>query len=310
VLPRFSVIIAVCNGAVTIGRAIESVLAQSYPAHEIIVVDDGSIDDTAEVVGGYGERVRYAYQTNAGVASARNAGARLATGEWLAFLDADDLYYPDRLRWHAEWIAEDPHLDFLTGDQEYRSPEGALLRRSMENTQAGRMLLGRAGPDGRVVMERDEEIAAFVDEHFGDTHTLSVPRAAFLGMGGYPLGFRVCEDVNLLIRLCAASRRIGVMCRPMAIYYIYEHSATRRDPLQSQELTVEALLALRQPLADARRAVKLGWRRALRRSRLNLAYVLLRRGHRSKAIRAVLPTLASGRIVDGLRDIASVLRGL
>ena len=114
--PRFSVIIPAYNAEAFIARAIDSVLAQTWPAHEILVVDDGSADSTARIVAGYGEGVRYLRQENAGVSAARNAGARAATGDWLAFLDADDWYYPDRLKWHAEWIAEDDGLDFLTGD--------------------------------------------------------------------------------------------------------------------------------------------------------------------------------------------------
>src|SRR5437868_527193 len=95
--PKFTVIIAVYNGARTIHRAIEPVLAQSLPPYALIVVDDGSTDGTATVVKAFSAAVKYRYQPNAGVSAARNAGAAAANGEWLAFLDADDWYYPDRL---------------------------------------------------------------------------------------------------------------------------------------------------------------------------------------------------------------------
>lgn len=91
---RVSVIIPVYNGADTIGRAIQSVFAQDYRSYELIVVDDGSTDSTADVVRGFGSRVRYARQENRGPAAARNAGAKLAGGEYLAFLDADDQWMP------------------------------------------------------------------------------------------------------------------------------------------------------------------------------------------------------------------------
>ena len=142
-LPTISVIIAVYNGGQTIGRAIESVRSQSALAHELIVVDDGSTDDTAAVVEKFGKHVRYIYQANAGAAAARNTGAAAAQGDWLVFLDADDWYYHDRLLWHAQWIERDASLDFLTGDYEYRRPDGSLISRSLEITQAGTALLSK-----------------------------------------------------------------------------------------------------------------------------------------------------------------------
>ena len=78
--PRFSVIIPAYNSAATLARAIDSVLAQSYPAHEVIVVDDGSTDGTSDVAARYGDKLRYIRQDNAGVSSARNHGAQAATG--------------------------------------------------------------------------------------------------------------------------------------------------------------------------------------------------------------------------------------
>ena len=123
--PRFSVIIPAYNAKDTLARALDSVLAQSWPAFEIIVIDDGSIDATAAVAASYGEKIRYLRQDNAGVSAARNHGARIASGDWLTFLDADDWYYLDRLKRHGEWIVRDTSLDFLTGDYEYRDTSGA-----------------------------------------------------------------------------------------------------------------------------------------------------------------------------------------
>lgn len=303
--PAFSVIIAVYNGERTIARAIESVLDQSWPAHELIVVDDGSTDRTGEVVRRYGPRVRSVRQRNAGVSSARNAGARAASGDWLAFLDADDWYYRDRLRWHGEWIARDGGFDFLSGDYEYRDADGSLISRSMEVTVSGRVMLAKAAGQREVIME-SAELAAFIEQHFGDTHTLSVPRAKFLRLGGYPVGRAVCEDVNFLIRLCADSRRVGIVCEPMGVYCVHSSSATRRDPLRSQELTVEALLPLDQELRDAPAYVYTGYLGRLRRARLNLAYALLRKQRGLDALRAVMPSVRNAPRTDGLRDVASI----
>lgn len=306
--PTFSVIIPVYNGSRTLARAIESVLAQSYPAGEVIIVDDGSSDSTARVVERFGRRVIYLHQPNSGVSAARNAGAKRASGEWLAFLDADDRYYVDRLRWHAEWIMRDPSLDFLTGDYEYHRPDDSLISRSMEITEAGAALLGKAKGQREVVMTM-REMAPFIENHFGDTHTLSIPRRTFFALGGYPVGRAVCEDVHLLIRLCARSRRVGVICEPMGVYVIHAASATRRDPLRSQQLTVEALQPLKTELAQESDVIRRGFRGRLRKARLNVAYALLRRRRPIAAIGAVLPSLIENFGLTSVRDLASILRG-
>ncbi len=337
--PKFSVIIPVYNGAPTVGRAIESVLTQTYPAHEVIIVDDGSIDATAQAVAPFGSRVRYIYQSNGGVAAARNAGANHATGEWLAFLDADDWYYPNRLRWHAEWIQEDAGLDFLTGDYEYVKPDGSRISLSMEVHESGRQILDKVpsavmdkAPSSvidkahsahmdksrsacsRVVMSA-HDLETFVADHFGDTHTLSVPRHTFLALEGYPAGlknsletnFKIGEDVFFLAKLCAVSQRVGVVCTPMAAYVIHDGSATRKDPLSAQIENVRTLVALKTASAHFPPPIKRGVYQRLRNGRLNLGYALVRAGQRGAAVRAVAPTICESPGLTGIRDILSML---
>ena len=94
-MPKVSVVIPVYNGARTIGRALESVFGQTFRDFEIIVVNDGSTDDTASVLAGYGDRIQVVSQSNRGVSAARNAGLRVSVGEYLVFLDDDDEWMPD-----------------------------------------------------------------------------------------------------------------------------------------------------------------------------------------------------------------------
>jgi glycosyltransferase involved in cell wall biosynthesis len=289
--------------------AIESVREQSWPAHEIIVVDDGSTDATAEVASRFGDAVRLIRQKNSGVSVARNAGAASATGDWLAFLDADDWYAVDRIRLHAEWITEDASLDCLTGDYEYRDAIGGLLGTSMTQHESGRLMLTKAAGSARVMMETPVEIAAFVADHFGDTHTLSVPRARFVELGGYPTGFKVCEDVHFLTRLVAKSRRIAVICQSLGVYVIHYDSATRRDPVAAQLENVRTLTDLARMVDNFPVAVKLGAIKRLQRARYNLGCALSRNGQRAAAVSAVFPTLLEQPGWQSLRVVLSMLKG-
>ena len=307
--PRFSVIIPAFNAASTLARAIESVRQQSWQAHEIIVVDDGSTDATVDIARQFGAAVRLIQQTNRGVSVARNAGASAATGDWLAFLDADDWYAADRLRLHAEWIAEDPTLDFLTGDYEYRDATGSLLGTSMAQHESGRMMLVQAAGAVRVVMETPAEIAAFVADHFGDTHTLSVPRLRFVELGGYPTGFKVCEDVHFLTRLVANSRRIGVICQSLGVYVIHGGSATRRDPVEAQRENVRTLTDLARLAQRFPNPVRQGVAARMQSARYNLGCALSKSGQRVAAVKAVLPSLAMTPGWQSLRSLLSMLKG-
>jgi len=307
--PRFSVVIPAFDAAATLARAIESVRGQSWPVHEIIVVDDGSTDATAAVARRFGEAVRLIEQPNRGVAAARNAGAAAATGDWLAFLDADDWYAPDRIERHAAWIAEDATLDCLTGDYEYRDTDGKLLGTSMAQHESGRLMQAKAAGAMRVVMDAPAEIAAFVADHLGDTHTLSVPRARFIELGGYPAGFKVCEDVHFLTRLVANSRRIGVICESLGVYVIHGGSATRRDPVAAQLENVRTLSDLTRLAERFPAPVRQGVADRMYGARYNLGCALNKSGRRVAAVRAVLPMLAARPGWRSLRAVLSMLTG-
>ena len=104
-----SVVIPAFNAGKFIRATIESVLAQTYPATEVIVVDDGSNDDTREVVRSFGEKVVLIEQRHSGVSAARNVAIQNANGEYIAFLDADDLWLPEKLEHQMYAIAKGSH---------------------------------------------------------------------------------------------------------------------------------------------------------------------------------------------------------
>lgn len=112
-MPKVSVVIPSYNCARYIGQAVESVLSQTFSDWEIIVVDDGSKDHTREVLQVYGHQVRYVRQQNQGVSVARNHGISLARGEFVAFLDADDYFLPDKLARQLTVFEHRPHLGMV-----------------------------------------------------------------------------------------------------------------------------------------------------------------------------------------------------
>ena len=152
--PLVSVVVPVYNGEAYLGQALDSIFSQTYRALDVIVVDDGSTDGTADTAGRYGDRVTLMQQANAGPASARNSGILRARGELLAFLDADDVWLPDKLRTQVDYLAAHPesmcvatrirHIvesdaaeyvrhreDWLEGSQASRLFSALLIRRSL-----------------------------------------------------------------------------------------------------------------------------------------------------------------------------------
>ncbi len=109
-MSEVSVIIPTYNRARFLLKAIDSVFAQKYEDFEVIVVDDGSTDDTKEILKTYLKKISYIYQKNSGVSSARNAGIRVAKGEWVAFLDSDDEWLPEKLAVQMNFVASHPFI--------------------------------------------------------------------------------------------------------------------------------------------------------------------------------------------------------
>src|SRR3712207_793010 len=124
--PLVSVVIPCYNQAHFLGEAIESVLAQSYPNFEIIVVDDGSPDNTSEVARSYPE-VRLVRQENQGLSGARNAGLACSEGEYVVFLDADDRLLPEALETHLKYLEAHPERAFVSGTSRYIAADGSPL---------------------------------------------------------------------------------------------------------------------------------------------------------------------------------------
>lgn len=306
--PAISVIIPAYNAAGTLRRALDSVLAQSWPAHEIIVVDDGSADSTGEIAKSYAERVRYVRQNNAGPSSARNKGVAMASGEWVTFLDADDWYYPDRLQQHGQMITSDPNLDFLVGNFDYRDNTGAFLHASMTISAFGKELLAQYGDRGQTVIE-GAALGRYITEQFSDTRMLTLPRATFLSLGGFPVEFRICEDVVFLLHLCAHSRRAGVSCAAGAVYFVHGDGLIRSNRLRAQTETVRALRSQAVAMKASPLPIRTAWKQLVKSAYLNLAYFHAKQDQRGKAVLSLARSFMFNASPADVRNLISVLRG-
>src|ERR1700722_8506374 len=134
--PKVSVVIPTYNRAATVPRAIESVLAQTVTDLEVIVVDDGSSDDTGKVLREmFGDRIRYYSQANQGASVARNKGVEEARGEWIAFLDSDDLWEKEKLEWQLKAVERfQPHCKVCYTDTRlFNHPETRTLFQLVEH---------------------------------------------------------------------------------------------------------------------------------------------------------------------------------
>ena len=166
-------IIPVFNAESFVGEAIESVLEQTYSAVELVVVDDGSTDRTADVVGSYGETLTYVRRPHQGAAAAKNNGISAARGEFIAFLDADDVWHPDKLTRQMARIAQRPKIDlcftqyrnFWTPDlgEEERRYQGSPLSHpvsgwSMSTLLARRGIFERFGLFEEDVAEKHQSL--------------------------------------------------------------------------------------------------------------------------------------------------------
>ncbi len=189
--PLVSVIIPVYNRDRYLAEAIESVLSQTYPAIELIVVDDGSSDRTAEVAQKY--PITYHFQPNGGISSARNAGIALAKGEFFAFLDSDDIWVTDKLAKQMAVFEFDPNLEAVFGyAQQFYSPE-------LDETFRQRFRCP------------EEPIAAHI------ASAMLIQRAAFLRIGLFDTKLKTGIDISWYI--CAIEHQLQQVTLPDVVYH-------------------------------------------------------------------------------------------
>lgn len=187
-MPYFSVIIPVHNRYRSLKEAIDSVLSQTFTDFELIVVDDGSADDTPHVADEYAGRIRYIRQENRGVSAARNAGAAAASSPWLAFLDSDDLWLPGKLERQSRFICENPGISIHQTDETWIRRGRRVNPRERHLKREGRIFI-----DSLALCLISPSAAA-------------MSRECFDRYGPFDEDLPACEDYDLWLRVTARER--------------------------------------------------------------------------------------------------------
>jgi glycosyltransferase involved in cell wall biosynthesis len=184
-MPQVSVIIPTYNRAHLVGEAIESVLSQTYEDLELIVVDDGSEDETRKIVSSYSSQITYLHQEQEGVSAARNRGIEQAQGEYLSFLDSDDLWLKEKLYLQMEYLTSHPEILICYTDEIW-------IRKGV-----------RVNP-----MKKHRKYSGMIFEHclplcIVSPSSVVIKRQLLDEVGGFDETLEVCEDYDLWLRISA-----------------------------------------------------------------------------------------------------------
>ena len=230
--PLVSVVIPAYNCAGVIAETLNSVSRQTYANIEIVVVDDGSSDDTGKVVDGFSGngKVRYFRQENGGPGSARNTGILAANGAYIAFLDADDSLTPDSIEKRMALIREADGLELVYSNYFIQRPDGSAKHRFDDKYPGKRDSSIRQWPHG-VVFEGSPTDIFEIPFDFWTAGVLASRNLLRL-TGPFRTDISVGEDRDMWIRLSMNAGRIGYVGSPVATYNRSRNSLTGRDAIR------------------------------------------------------------------------------
>jgi len=236
---RVSVIVPTYNRAPLLGRAIESLLAQTRRPDEIIVIDDGSTDNTEEVARPYGDRIRYIrLAKNGGISHARNTGMREATGDYLAFLDSDDTYLPSNIELQKAFMDAHPEIALLTTEFSGMLADGSVNEYHLKNYHGIYKRLGWSYEDVYEEKGTFRLNGTDIDYYTGNvfdrmvvgplvaTNTIMLRREILDEVGYQNEEFRVGEDFEFVARI-AKRYRVGFLDVPTYGIHYHEGQISR-----------------------------------------------------------------------------------
>ena len=202
-----SIVIPTYNYGHFVGEAVESALGQTWSAREVIVVDDGSTDDTAERLASYGTQIHYVRQNNLGLSAARNTGIRLARGRFVALLDSDDVWHPRKLELQLRYLAQ--HHDVMLLGSACHTEDCAAWPTVNENPTA-----------------EDVSLEDVLVRSWFAPSTAVLRRECLDSTNWFDTSLRSVEDRDLWIRL-ASRYRIGMLQAPLCWYRLHNGSMSK-----------------------------------------------------------------------------------
>ncbi len=211
-LPPITVLIPVHNGENYLAETLESVLAQSYPAVEVLVINDGSTDATEAIARGFGDRIHLITRENAGVSASRNYGLGMASTDWVALMDHDDLWEKDHLENMAAAITRNPQADVCYSG----------VRRLQRNST------GEFAPGPPLALPGEEEMPQVLMERctIVTCSMVAVRAAKALAIGGFDAHYLNAQDWDLWLRMRHNGSRFVYASQPTSLYRIHPASRT------------------------------------------------------------------------------------
>lgn len=284
--PTVSVVIPAYNAAWCVRRAVDSVLAQTFHDFELIVVDDGSTDDTAAVLTSYGTALCVLRKPNGGLSSARNAGIQAARGRYVAFLDADDWWLAEKLERQVALMASHSELVFCSTAARIEAPDGKPLRE------------WACGSSSLPTLEAIFAANAFVA---GSGSAVLATREALERAGGFDEALRSLEDIDMWMRLAVIG---GFACIAEPLTVILKRPDSMSGNLDVMRNAAMTVMRKNRPLLPAPKRHAF-WRRAYAGMLSDFAKWGWRAGRRRQAlcdtiVGLCLAPLSRGRLMLGL----------
>lgn len=260
--PKVSVIIPTYNSEQFIGETLDSVFNQNYQNFEVIVVDDGSCDGTDKVISGYKDRLTYIRKKNEGISIARNTAIAVARGEYIAFIDHDDIWVPEKLKEQIALLEDNKAIGLCFSDAYIIDEKG----------RRGSSLFKICPPYSGMVFKK------LLKENFIPVPTAIVRKDIFKEVGLFNPQHRITEDWDLFLRI-SERYPVAFINRPLAGYRVHTGSFSQRRDLMLEEAI--AIINKYITLVDKTAFKTLTWRRCRFQFALGMTY--LHKGMRKKA---------------------------